>query len=338
MRGSRRALTVRSALGRCSIREAVVYTRLLKRAIPSIEPQFSGRTHPMKDAINKGLDARLQTLEETVRGLSKAVERLTRRAEPFGVYMGDGTVLTQTIGGLRFYVPAGDTVIAPKMIGNRTWEPRVSSILERLVRKDRDFLDIGANIGYFSVLVASILGQGGGAVHAFEPNPEILELLRRNISINWSIAPIHVHPLAIGERVEQLELRIPGKLASNGSLIGKKSGDCVIHTVKVVPLTSLNFETGRVGLIKVDVEGAEPLVMAGALEFLRRNPDTDIIMEWDTAAQNQLPGGSARLLSIIKELNYKVWTLDKQITSIAIPALERLAYSNLLMSHRELTL
>jgi FkbM family methyltransferase len=285
------------------------------------------------------LDARLQTLEDAVRNLSKAVERLARRAEPFGVYMGDGTVLTQTITGLRFYVPTGDTVIAPKMIGNRTWEPRVSGILEKLVRKNLDFLDIGANIGYFSVLVASILGRkGGGVVHAFEPNPEILDLLRRNISINWSLAPIHVHALAIGEREEQMELRIPGKLASNGSLLGKKSGDCVIHKVKVVPLTKMNFEDGKVGLMKVDVEGAEPLVMAGAVEFLRRNPDTDIIMEWDTAAQNMVPGGVARVISIIKELDYKVWLVDKQVTPVGIQALERLAYSNLLMSHRKLDL
>lgn len=292
----------------------------------------------MTNETNQGLEAKVQSLEDAVRGLSRAVERLTRRAEPFGVYMGDGTLLTQTTSGLRFYVPAGDTVIAPKMIGNRTWEPRVTAILGKTLRRDRDFLDIGANIGYFSVLVASIIGRdGGGVVHAFEPNPDILELLRRNISINWSIAPIHVHPFAIGATETELELHVPGKLASNGSLLGKRTEEGSSYKVLVKPLTHLRLENGRVGLVKIDVEGAEPMVFAGALDFLRQNPDVDIIMEWDTAAQSRDLGGVASLMDALKQLKLNAWTIDKEVTPIELPALERLAYTNLFLSRRSLT-
>lgn len=261
--------------------------------------------------------------------LEAAVKHLA--AQPFGVYMGNDLVLTQTLDGLRFFVPSGDTIMAPKMIGNRVWEPRVTDFIRRAL-KGGDFIDVGANIGYFSVLAAMLLNGGRGVVHAFEPNPYIYGLLKKNVSINWSLAPIRMHNHAIGAIRETLQLTIPNHTPSNATLLDKGFHDNVERfSVPVIPLAEVDIPFERVSMMKIDVEGAEPAVLAGSADLLRVH-DIDLVLEWDTAAQNFVSGATASTITLLKELGYSAYTIDRSIEPVE--DLGRLGYKNLYLTKK----
>lgn len=261
--------------------------------------------------------------------LEAAVKHLA--SQPFGVYMGDDLVLTQTLDGLRFFVPASDAIMAPKMIGNRVWEPRVTSFIKQAL-KGGDFIDVGANIGYFSVVAAMLLSGGKGSVHAFEPNPYIFELLRKNVSINWSLAPIRMHNHAIGARRETLHLTIPNRTPSNATLIdkGSRDGDQQI-SVPVIPLHEVDIPFERVSMMKIDVEGAEPAVLAGSADLLRAH-DIDLVLEWDVVAQNYVPDATAQTISLLRTLGYSAWIIERTIEPVE--DLGRLGYKNLFLTKK----
>ena len=275
-----------------------------------------------------GVEQRLGRLEREVAELRKLVG-------PFGVYMGDGVVLTQMLSGLRFLVPTADHVMAPKMIGNRVWEPRVSAALPRLLRPGRDVVDVGANVGYFSVNAAMILGRGGDAVvHAIEPNPRIHALLLKNISINWSLARIIPHQLALGEEEGELMLHVPGQLASNGTLLAPAVGAIGTETfpVSVKPLAQVIPDPSRIGLLKIDVEGAEAMVVRGAAEVLRAVQDIDIIMEWDIEAQRDDPGATGYLAQFFAEMGFSAFVVENNLAPTPVAGLQQLGYCNLFLT------
>jgi FkbM family methyltransferase len=290
-------------------------------------------------AMLASLDHRLAAIEQSLGKLHQSIERLQKVSGPFGVYMGDDVVLTQMLTGLRFLVPASDHVMAPKMIGNRIWEPRVSAVMPRLLRPGRDVVDVGANIGYFAVNAAMILGQADGAVvHAFEPNPRIHALLLKNISINWSLARIVAHQLALGEEEGELTLHVAGKLASNGTLIGRASGTVAAGTetfaVAVRPLQQVIPEPGRIGLVKIDVEGAEAMVVRGAEAVLQAVPDIELIMEWDVEAQRGDPGGTEYLARFFAESGFSAFVVESNLAPTPVTGLTKLGYCNLFLTRQ----
>ncbi|WP_203072894.1 FkbM family methyltransferase [Falsiroseomonas ponticola] len=289
----------------------------LQGSLAAIERQLGGLA-----AVERGLGR-----------LHQDVERLQKLIGPFGVYLGDGVVMTQMLTGLRFLVPAADHVMAPKMIGNRVWEPRLSAALPRLVRPDRDVVDVGANIGYFSINAAMILGRGKGCVvHAIEPNPQIHALLLKNISINWSLARIIPHQLALGETEGELLLHVPGQLASNGTLLAGGSADANTFPVPVRQLHQVVPDPARIGLMKIDVEGAEAMVVKGAAEVIREVTDIDIVMEWDTAAQGDDAGATAFLAGFFAEAGFSAFVVENDLAPTPIEGLPTLGYCNLFLT------
>ncbi len=293
-----------------------------------------GAADKMSDAIAR-IEKGMAEIGKRLDGLQREIARLQKLVGPFGVYMGDDVVLTQMVSGLRFLVPASDTVMAPKMIGNRVWEPSLSAVLPRLVRPGRDVVDIGANIGYFAVNAAMILGRDGGAVvHAIEPNPRIHALLLKNISINWSLARIIPHQVALGEAEGDMLLHVTGQLASNGSLLGPASGAAGTETfpVAVKPLAQVVRDPGRIGLMKIDVEGAEAMVLRGAAEMVRAAPDIEIIMEWDTDAQRDDPGATAFLARFFAETGFSAFVIENGLAPTPVTDLPQLGYCNLFLT------
>lgn len=295
-------------------------------------------TQAQMSAAMARIETGMASIGQRLAKLEQGMAELRKTVGPFGVYMGDGVVLTQMLTGLRFLVPAADHVMAPKMIGNRVWEPRVSASLPRLLRPGRDVVDVGANIGYFSINAAMILGRGNGAVvHAIEPNPRIHALLLKNISINWSLARIISHRVALGEVEGELLLNVVGSLASNGTLLGPAVDVAGTETfpVTVKPLSQVIPDPGRIGLLKIDVEGGEAMVVRGAAEVLRAVTDIEIIMEWDTEALRDDPGASAFLSQFFAETGFSAFIVESDMAPTPVAGLPQLGYCNLFLTRQQ---
>jgi FkbM family methyltransferase len=131
-------------------------------------------------------------------------------------------------------------------------------IVRRLLRPGMRAIDVGANIGYYLLLLESAVGSGGTVV-CFEPEPENLRELERNVQAN-RLRNVRVVAAAVGAG----EGRIAMRTGINAAGAGEGGGDFT------VPLTCLDSALeGPVDFIKIDVEGYEGEVLAGARRLLR---------------------------------------------------------------------
>jgi FkbM family methyltransferase len=152
------------------------------------------------------------------------------------------------------------------------FEDPVLEVLFGLARHCQVILDIGANVGFYSLLMAQAAGKDSARVLAFEPNPETFALLCRHRDEN-RVTCCEPHQVALGDRVEQRTLfarRDLGKF----SLIetSRHSREGAIQ-VEVTTLDAFAASTSlpRIDLIKIDVEGHEPAVLLGAKETIARD-------------------------------------------------------------------
>ena len=165
----------------------------------------------------------------------------------------------------------------------------VTEAIMRLTDTDDTALDVGANIGYMSLVLALSAGPRG-RVFCFEPNPDLLPRLHANVN-SWKtlpIAPIEVKTIALSDRDGQGYLGFPAGYDRNSGVASLEvEGDI---PVKLCRLDSL--EISNAGVMKVDVEGHEKTVFSGAQNLLAGRLIRDILFE----EHQPYPAGSHRAL------------------------------------------
>ncbi len=145
-----------------------------------------------------------------------------------------------------------------------TYEPEVLGEIETRLHTGATYWDVGSHIGYM-VAVASRLVGPTGTVVAFEPNPENLRRLRRTIELN-DLRNVTVRDVALSDRVGESEFFLSGS-SSTGSLLPGQSGTPTVR----VRTSTIDEELKTVAvpdLVKIDVEGSEDAVLAGATRLL----------------------------------------------------------------------
>lgn len=137
-------------------------------------------------------------------------------------------------------------------------------LFDKLLKTKSCVFDIGANIGYFTLLAASVM-EGRGAVHAFEPHPEVFNGLMNNSSLN-GFRCLRVNQLAMSDRDGQERFFLPSNRAwTNASLIEgftDQQEPIIIDTVRFDSYCG-KHSIRAVDLVKIDVEGAELKVLRG---------------------------------------------------------------------------
>jgi FkbM family methyltransferase len=160
------------------------------------------------------------------------------------------------------------------------WEPDVSKVIERNLSPGDVFVDVGANVGYDTLLASGRVGPTGKVV-AIEASPRTFRLLTRNLELN-DAANVRAVNVAVFGRVAKLDLyegveNNIGSMTTLGSRGGKR-----VTSVDAMPLDKILTadEISRLRLIKMDVEGAEPPILQNLLDALPLFPPTmDIIVE-----------------------------------------------------------
>lgn len=176
------------------------------------------------------------------------------------------------VQGFKMYTDPKDSAIAPQLLSKGSWEPFETEIFKGLVKPGMTVVDIGANIGYYSLLASRLVGESG-KVYAFEPFENTFEILKRNIAVNGlhNILPTRK---AILDKVGIMRLYFSRYTPACNSVTGK--GKFVF-----VPCTTLDQELKgyKVDLIKMDIEGAEALAFDGMQTIIQNNPNLILLTE-----------------------------------------------------------
>jgi len=193
------------------------------------------------------------------------------------------------------------------------YELRETIFIKRYLRPGDVFIDVGANIGWFTLFAANIVGLNGKVI-AFEPSSKIWNHLKRNIEIN-SVRNVKIEKLALSNKNGAATLSgIIDKHWGLGTIIRKsENSDNVAEEVQTIRFddyvrdNGLNIENIR--FIKIDVEGAEIMVLQGMKDILERKVCDYLIVEVCDSRLRETGSSSAEVLALLRSYGYRLFRI-----------------------------
>ena len=237
------------------------------------------------------VERRLRKLQGSVQELQDMVQRLQHFSlGTSATYMGNNRVLVRVIAGrhlFNMFVHADDKLISPSFIVNGRYEPELTDFFVKELKPDSHCIDVGANIGYFSCLMAKFSPQG--RVIGLEPNRLVHATAVDNILLNALHDQARILNVAASDQIGEITLFHRVGRAGNTSMAA--CGEDFTRAFQEPPEEAFQVPTvriddlldqlsSRVDFLKIDVEGAEPLAFAGAGKVIAGNPQLQIVMEW----------------------------------------------------------
>jgi len=197
-------------------------------------------------------------------------------------YLGNNKALCRVLGKYKIFVDTRDIGITPHLVMDGFWETWLTQCMYRIIKPGDICIDVGANYGYYSLLMSSLTGKEGRTI-AVEPNPYVFSLLAATASVHSSsIEPVQV---ALSDVTGYTTLVIPDNFFGDASIVERKDKPRLARSrvdVKTQTLDELavQLELPRIDLVKIDVEGAEPGVFNGMNETISKNDGLRVLIEY----------------------------------------------------------
>ena len=205
-------------------------------------------------------------------------------------YVGNNRVLVKCVvaqANIAYFVEADDRLLSPWFIVTGGYETLLTDFFVGALKPDSFCIDVGANFGYFTCLMARFCPHG--RVIGIEADEHVYEIARDNVFINGFQGFTRVVHAAASDANSILTLYRRKTRSANTSIAKlppefiESMGETASEAFEVASLrvdSLLPEMNGHVDFLKIDVEGAEPLVFQGAQETIARNPNLNIVMEW----------------------------------------------------------
>ena len=209
---------------------------------------------------------------------------ISRRIEPD--WLDHPRVIALSNNGFRDELPPLRMEVVPREMMNQalflygTFEISETRLIQAFLAPGMTFIDVGANIGYYTLIAARVVGPDG-VVHAFEPNPAMRERLADNLRRN-RLENVHVRPEAVAQETGRVRFYQSTLEENQGiSSILPGSGRQEVAEVPSVSLDDFVASLGgrRIDLIKIDIEGAEAQLIAGGRQTLSASDAPPLIFE-----------------------------------------------------------
>jgi FkbM family methyltransferase len=283
---------------------------IARRALPAVRavptPRSSdARTRPSLLGLNE------------IGSLSTHRIEAASRASANPTYLGDGLALCGMLTRYKFYLDPGDRTFAPHLLLDGYWESGLTRFIARNVQPGWTVADVGAHCGYYSILMADLVGPEGRVV-AVEPHPGAVSLLRRSTMLNGFGERIRISESAAAALDGRATLYAPAASAGGSSLVGRfgePGPECERIDVATVRLDSLLAEEKRVDFIKVDAEGSEEAIVGGMEQILARHRPA-LALEYNAAWYDD-PGG---FLGRLQLLYGTIRRIDMNGNAVAVAA------------------
>jgi len=216
---------------------------------------------------------------------------------------------TRALYGARFCCRLND-IVQGVLFSFGVWEPNLTAFLQRRLKPGDVFIDVGANIGYFSLLASSLVGVKG-KVYSVEASPSIFKLLSEHIALNGAE---NVTALNIAAAAKRGVLNLYQGPAENiGTTSTLQSRDMILEAV--VPADKLSTMVGqdlkRAKMIKIDVEGAEVPVLLDLLSVAGALPrELEIAVELNPDGMRQFGVTPKELLEQFELAGYHAYVIE----------------------------
>jgi FkbM family methyltransferase len=206
----------------------------------------------------------------------------------------------------KLYVRLDDWAVGARIAVKRTYEQHVTTVMQQVLQPGMVVLDIGANIGYYTMLAAAQVGPTG-KVLAFEPLRANSAMLQASREAN-GFAHVHILPYAVAEQDGSLGFREDD---SNG-VLALDNPTTAAYEVQAVALDTFLADEPRIDVVKMDIEGAEGLALRGMQQLLRHHrPLVFSEFSWNTL--RQISGMEPEtFLDLLRAPGYEVGILPRR--------------------------
>lgn len=208
-----------------------------------------------------------------------------------------------TIQGNKMYLlPTGHSVL---LAMNGIYEPLETKYVKNIIKTGFSVLDIGANIGYYTLIFSKLVGSKG-TVFAFEPEQKICNILEKNVKIN-NYENVVIENLALSNQVGKTSLYIS---PAGGSTIFPLDGEN--RPKKEIIKTTLdnyfeNLKQIPISFIKMDAEGSELAILQGMELLFKNNKKLKMLIEFNPELIKKSGAKPRNLLEFLVKQNFKIF-------------------------------
>lgn len=229
-----------------------------------------------------------------------------------------GNYLQVDASGRPFLIDLRDTVIGQAILYDGVWEPEKSQLFNVLIRPGDRVVDVGANIGYYSVVFGSLAGARG-RVLCIEPDPDNARLARRNVRLNRLAKTVSIVQAAAGAKKGTLGLYPRAGIANRGdhrTWSDGEQGRGVV--VKMVAVDDCVRDWPSVQTIKMDIQGYESHALAGMRHTLADNHEIVLVTEFWPSSIRRAGGEPRGFLNNLHGLGFCGWRIGDRGALTAI--------------------
>lgn len=225
-----------------------------------------------------------------------------------------GEVVVDTLDGRKLIIDtANESYRFIYFLGE--YEANISRILTKLVEPGATCLDIGGNIGWYTTMFQKLVGKSG-KVHSFEPVPPIFETLKQNVALNEFAENVKINNLALGDEEGTVDLHIFPELPhGHASISTFDHKEFISYSSKIITLDSY-LETNSVGnvdLVKIDIEGAELMMLKGASKLFKQSKPPVFEIEMALATSRGFGYVPNDLIEYIRsQADYDFYAIDER--------------------------
>lgn len=233
----------------------------------------------------------------------------------------EGSVETDTLFGSKILVNARD-IVGRYIYYFGMWEPNLTSWISERLREGDIFVDVGANLGYYSLLASKLVGKDGKVI-AIEPLPEIFAMLARNLELNEA-QNVRAANVAAWDAESEVDIFTWPKCPAGVTTLNEGwAAKWKLQRHGKVRATKLGNILGAYGaqaarLIKVDVEGSEARVIFGMKSILDLGrADIELIIEVHPCLSSAQTDGWHDSLDFLSSQGFKPYQIDNSYNAEA---------------------
>lgn len=316
---------------------------------PPLEPPIPPEIARLDQMLEKlqHLEGYIETLHQKIDRLSTQVEQQQNQLDnqlkllpPRNYsYMGGYQALAETVWGHKIYLDTRDRSLAPHLLLKGYWEDWIAKVFAEQIQDGMTVIDVGANVGYYTLLAASRVGAKG-KVYSFEANPAVYSNLFQSVEINGFLdrtvllnKAVYSHSAKL--KFNRLKYHHGGSTLMNvhAEFNGELMDEFEVIEVEAVSLDDY-FSNGipKVDLVKIDAEGSEASIFKGMQDLIAGNPQLKILFEFNPnfiLGDNQDPN---EFLQELENSGFQIYRIEVDSTLSATSSAELIQSS----SHAEL--
>ena len=280
-----------------------------KRGVLAVNDAIQANTSAVVEEQRRALDSIRSIAAANSEATLKSLAGGFARIRPPVISAGAGILVTE-VAGMIVGVPGNEWRMAAYHAFRGVMEPGLTKYFCKLIKPGTVVVDVGANVGIYTLLAAKLL-EGTGKIYSFEPTPRIYEILRDNVQVNGflELGIVHLYELAVTDKSGKARLSIFNNDSGHNTLFRDGKADDEIE-VTTASLDEILAAQERVDIVKIDAEGAEPQIVRGMQQVIKRNPKIRILLEFAPVHLKRAGSSPLEVLNEFASFGFDIRRID----------------------------